>query len=125
MKLIKHNLLLLCAAVFSVMPKASSQQEKTYGYQELANKKIDAYVNNLMQADKIPGIALAVIKDAIEVFKINVRGNPTTWMAYDNLGEVYLLSQVYDLALVNHKKSLALNPNNITTKKIIDNIPKN
>jgi tetratricopeptide (TPR) repeat protein len=49
---------------------------------------------------------------AINVFKLNVEYFPNSWNAYDSLGDAYFEDKNYDLALINYKKSLELNPNN-------------
>ncbi|MBX3164748.1 MAG: hypothetical protein KF900_09720 [Bacteroidetes bacterium] len=49
---------------------------------------------------------------AINVFKLNVEYFPNSWNAYDSLGDAYLENENYELALINYKKSLELNPNN-------------
>jgi CubicO group peptidase (beta-lactamase class C family) len=51
-------------------------------------------------------------KDAIEIFKLNVEMFPAAANPYDSLGEAYLKDGQKDLALVNYKKSVELNPNN-------------
>ena len=52
------------------------------------------------------------IKEAVEVFKINVEDYPSSWNVYDSLGEAYMLSGDRELAIRNYEKSIELNPNN-------------
>ena len=59
--------------------------------------------NLLKEKDKTP---------AINIFKLNVEYFPDSWNAYDSLGDGYLEDKNNELAIVNYKKSLALNPNN-------------
>lgn len=47
---------------------------------------------------------------AIEVFKLNVKNNPSDANAYDSLGEGYKISGDKENAIKNLKKSLTLNP---------------
>ena len=52
------------------------------------------------------------LEDAITVFVFNTEQHPDSWNAYDSLGEAYLDSGRNDLAVVNYRRSLALNPRN-------------
>ncbi len=53
------------------------------------------------------------VKEAIEVFKLNVEMFRQSANAYDSLGEAYMLSGNKELAIENYKKSLELDPQNI------------
>ncbi len=55
-------------------------------------------------------------KDAIELFKLNVRLYPESWNVYDSLGEAYAAAGDKALAIENYEKSLQLNPKNETGK---------
>jgi CubicO group peptidase (beta-lactamase class C family) len=57
-------------------------------------------------------IGLKKVKEAIEIFKLNVEAYPQAFNTYDSLGEAYLLAGDNELALKNYKKSLELNPRN-------------
>ncbi|MFN2510035.1 MAG: serine hydrolase [Pyrinomonadaceae bacterium] len=63
----------------------------TLGYQLLRDKKL---------------------KEAIEIFKLNVEAYPKGFNTYDSLGEAYMISGNTELATLNYKKSLELNPEN-------------
>ncbi|MGC2792444.1 MAG: amidohydrolase family protein, partial [Candidatus Sulfotelmatobacter sp.] len=52
------------------------------------------------------------LEDAIAVFVFNTEQHPDSWNVYDSLGEAYLDSGRNDLAVVNYRRSLALNPKN-------------
>jgi hypothetical protein len=52
------------------------------------------------------------IKDAIEIFKLNVEQFPDSWNAYDSMGEAYADDGQKELAIKNYEKSLELNPDN-------------
>jgi CubicO group peptidase (beta-lactamase class C family) len=56
-------------------------------------------------------IGLKRMKDAIEVFKLNVEDYPQSFNAYDSLGEAYNMNGNKELAIQNYKRSVELNPN--------------
>jgi cytochrome c-type biogenesis protein CcmH/NrfG len=47
---------------------------------------------------------------------------PNSANGYDSIGEAYYLNGNNDLALVNYKKALELNPTNSNAKEMIKNI---
>ena len=52
------------------------------------------------------------LKEAVEVFKLNVAEYRQGFNTYDSLGEAYMVSGNTELAILNYKKSLELNPQN-------------
>lgn len=52
------------------------------------------------------------IKEAIEIFKLNVEVFPQSANVYDSLAEAYALNGDKELAIRNYEKSLTLNPQN-------------
>jgi len=52
------------------------------------------------------------VVEAIEIFKLNVEAYPQAANTYDSLGEAYMAHGDKDLAIINYKKSLELNPKN-------------
>jgi dienelactone hydrolase len=52
------------------------------------------------------------VKDAVEIFKLNVEQYPQGFNAYDSLGEAYLAAGERALAIKNYRRSLELNPQN-------------
>jgi 3-oxoadipate enol-lactonase len=62
------------------------------------------------------------IRDAIEVFKLNVIAYPKSWNVYDSLGEAFLKDGQKELAIENYEKSLELNPNNTNAKEVLKNL---
>ncbi|MES2409858.1 MAG: serine hydrolase [Bacteroidota bacterium] len=64
------------------------------------------------------------VKEAIEIFKLNVEAFPSSGNCYDSLGEAYLADGDRKLALLNYKKSVELDPSNENGKKIILEISK-
>lgn len=49
---------------------------------------------------------------AFKAFKLSETSYPDSWSVYQGLGETYRLTGQKELALLNYKKSLLLNPNN-------------
>ncbi|MFC1724440.1 MBL fold metallo-hydrolase [candidate division KSB1 bacterium] len=64
----------------------------------------------------------AMIKEAIEIFKINVELNPESWNVYDSIAEVYMNDGNKELAVTNYKKSLELNPENNNAAYMLNRI---
>lgn len=56
---------------------------------------------------------------AYKVFKINESNYPNSWNVYHGLGETYRLMGKKQLALVQYKKSLKLNPDSTETQRAI------
>lgn len=52
------------------------------------------------------------VKEAITVFEMNVADFPSSWNAYDSLGEAYGEGGQKERAIANYEKSIALNPDN-------------
>lgn len=52
------------------------------------------------------------VKEAIEVFKLNVEDFPQSANVYDSLGEAYMVNGDKELAIKNYQKSVELNPKN-------------
>jgi CubicO group peptidase (beta-lactamase class C family) len=52
------------------------------------------------------------VKDAIEVFTLNLEDNPQSANAYDSLGEAYAVDGNKELAIKNYQRSIELNPKN-------------
>lgn len=61
-------------------------------------------------------------QDAFLVFKMIVSEFPNSSNAYDSYGEIYLKLGDKDQALINYKKSLALNPDNFNAEDQIEYI---
>ena len=64
------------------------------------------------------------LKEAVEIFKLNVEAYPQGFNTYDSLGEAYMTIGNNELAIQNYKKSLELNPQNagaVTMLKRLEN----
>lgn len=53
-----------------------------------------------------------LVKEAVEVFKLNVEMFPEAFNTYDSLGEAHAAAGERELAVKNYKRSLELNPQN-------------
>ena len=67
-------------------------------------------------------LSLKKVNDAITVFKLAVSEFPKDANLYDSLGEAYYTNKQYDLATVNYKKSLELNPENLNAEAFLKKI---
>ena len=66
------------------------------------------------------------LAEATDLFKLGVQVYPSSWNAYDSLGEAYMKAGEKQLAIDNYKKSLELNPANDDAKeklKVLETAP--
>lgn len=59
------------------------------------------------------------LKDALELFKLNVSLYPSSANTYDSLGETYAELEEHKLALKNYEQSFKLNPQNKNAEEMI------
>ena len=78
-----------------------AKQSATYDF---AEPELNSLGYRLMQTGKM--------KEAIEIFKLNVEAYPQGFNTYDSLAEAYMNNNERDLAIKNYKRSLELNPKN-------------
>ena len=64
------------------------------------------------------------LKEALEIFKLNVEAYPKASNPYDSLGEAYLNLNQKDLAIANYKKSLELNPGNTNAIEVLKGLER-
>ena len=64
------------------------------------------------------------VKEAIELFKLNVTAYPNSWNTYDSLAEAYLADGNKELAIFYYEKSLELNPGNVNAVNQLKNLKK-
>jgi CubicO group peptidase (beta-lactamase class C family) len=83
-------------------------------YRELKATQQDAYDFSEPQLNDLGYRLMQMkrVKDAIEIFKLNVEMYPQGFNTYDSLGEAYMENGDKQLAIQNYKKSLELNPRN-------------
>jgi hypothetical protein len=64
------------------------------------------------------------VKEAIELFKLNVLAYPDSWNTYDSLAEAYMADGNRELAIHYYEKSLELNPENANAVSQLKNLRK-
>ncbi len=64
------------------------------------------------------------VKEAVEIFKLNVEAYPQGFNTYDSLGEAYMALNERELASTNFKKSLELNPKNTSAIEMLARMEK-
>jgi tetratricopeptide (TPR) repeat protein len=65
------------------------------------------------------------IKEALEIFKLNVEAYPQSWNAYDSLAEGFMLAGDKQQAIKNYEKSLELNPQNKNGAEMLKKLREN
>jgi CubicO group peptidase (beta-lactamase class C family) len=65
------------------------------------------------------------VKEAIEVFKLNVENFPNSSNTYDSLGEAYMVNGDKELAIKNYQKSIELNPKNDNGIQMLKKLQEN
>lgn len=99
----------------TVMAEGGVNAIRRYYAEKGAPKLTETFVNSL-------GYELLnqkKVRDAIAVFGLNTELYPDSWNAYDSLGEAYADAGDVDLAIVNYRHSLALNPRNAGAEKLL------
>lgn len=67
-------------------------------------------------------LAMNKVKEAIEIFKLNIELFPESFNTYDSMGEAYMINGDKELAIKNYAKSLELNPKNIHAIEMLKRI---
>jgi glyoxylase-like metal-dependent hydrolase (beta-lactamase superfamily II) len=83
-------------------------------YSEIKDAPVEKYYFDEVEMNRL-GYQLInqnKLKEALEIFKMNVELYPEAWNVYDSLGEGYMLLGEKDLAIINYERSLKLNPDN-------------
>lgn len=101
-------------------------EEATAGYRKIKREHL---ADQSVAEDRLNNFGYVLmrqkkLKEAIEIFKLNIEFYPTSWNVYDSLGEAYMNNGEKELAIANYKKSLELNPGNsngaLILKKLMD-----
>lgn len=90
-----------------------AKQSATYDF---AEPELNTLGYRLMRTGKL--------KEALEIFKLNVEAYPKAFNTYDSLAEAYMNMNEKDLAVQNYKKSLELNPNNTGAVEALKRLEK-
>lgn len=64
------------------------------------------------------------LKEALEVFRLIVEQNPSSWNAYDSYGEALMKTGQKAQAISMYQKSVALNPDNQNGKQMLERLLK-
>lgn len=64
-------------------------------------------------------IRMQMVREAIEIFKLNTEAYPQSANAYDSLGEAYMISGDKERAIVNYQRSVELNPRNTNALEML------
>lgn len=59
------------------------------------------------------------VREAIEIFKLNVEAYPQSGNAYDSLGEAYMMDGDKELAIRNYQRAVELNPQNTNAVEML------
>lgn len=90
-----------------------ANQENLYSFQE---SELNSLGYQLLGINKV--------KEAIEIFKLNIEEYPEAFNPYDSLGEAYMINSEKELAIKNYAKSLELNPKNTNAIIMLTKINK-
>ncbi len=85
-------------------PLRDYRERKKAGKASLDENQMNRLGYNLMAAQRV--------KEAIEVFKLNVEDYPQSANVYDSLGEAYMKNGDKELAIKNYQRAVELNPQN-------------
>lgn len=93
-------------------------------YRDLKAKQSDVYDFSEEELNRLGYQLLGARKvdEGIEVLKLNVDAYPAAFNTYDSLGEAYMTSGNKELAIVNYKKSLELNPKNTNATQMLSRL---
>ncbi len=64
------------------------------------------------------------VREALNVFKLNIELFPASWNAYDSYGEALLKAGEKEEAIRMYRKSIELNPKNENGKKVLERLSK-
>jgi tetratricopeptide (TPR) repeat protein len=70
----------------------------------VSESQLNALGNRLLDVKKV--------REAIEIFKLNVEAYPQSANVYDSLGEAYMINGDKELAIRNYQRAVELNPQN-------------
>jgi tetratricopeptide (TPR) repeat protein len=100
---------------------AGKLNEAVEGYKKIKREKP---LNAAVQEARLNDLGYSLLRDrrvaeAIAVFKVNVELYPQSSNVYDSLGEAHLANGDKELASINYKKSLELDPHNQNAANVL------
>lgn len=96
------------AAAIKQYRELKASRNKEYDFREA---ELNTLGYQLLQANKVA--------EAIEIFKLNVEAYPNAANPYDSLGEAYLAHGDKELAIINYKKTVELDPKNTNAARVL------
>lgn len=95
-------------------------------YRELKAKQAATYDFNEPELNTLGYRLMGTgkLKEAIEIFKLNVEAYPEGFNTYDSLAEAYMNNKENELAIQNYKKSIELNPKNTSAVDALKRLEK-
>ncbi len=97
-----------------ILAKGAREALTSYSERRKAHASDEAITEAQMNQLGYDLLRMKKLKDAIEVFKLNVADHPQSANAYDSLGEAYMANGDTEPAIKNYEKSVELNPKNTT-----------
>jgi tetratricopeptide (TPR) repeat protein len=115
--------------IAEVMLKAITEKDISSAiqhYRELKAAQPDVYDFQEEQLNSLGYQLLKMnkIKEAIEIFKLNVEAYPQSDNVYDSLAEAYMINGDKEMAIKNYEKSLELNPKNTNAAEMLKKLKK-
>jgi cyclase len=123
----KHNNKILPVSINDPVTKAlmdSGIEAAINKYDELRDKFPEKYNFAENQLNEL-GYELLnrnMVKEAIEMLKLNAEAYPNSSNVYDSLAEAYMTDKQTDLAIKYYQKSLELDPSNTNAKDLIEKL---
>jgi CubicO group peptidase (beta-lactamase class C family) len=95
-------------------------------YRELKAKQAGAYDYSEPELNMLGYRLLSMnkVKEAIEIFKLNIEAYPQSSNVYDSLGEAYMVNGDKELAIKNYQRSLELNPQNTNAVEMLKKLDR-
>ena len=119
MSLSLHQTLLMAELYATIVEKGIDAAIEQY--HKMVKNKINISENEMNNLG-YQLLTMQQVKDAIEIFKLNVAAHPDAFNVYDSLGEAYMIGGEDSLAIQYYKKSLELNPQNANAEMMIKRI---
>jgi dienelactone hydrolase len=106
-----------------IRTKGISEARRVYDREKLASPRDTLFAEGTINRLGYELLyAYGMTAEAIEVFRWNVAAYPGSFNTYDSLGEAYLANGDRELAIINYRKSLDLNPQNTNANSVLEKI---